>query len=98
VKIVESRLERVSDDSIASASRHRPARLHGGVGASHRRPLLPDEVAFGKLQETHYFFTFERALLNNVPDGSLDSAGMERALREPRKCRGTYKVAGSSSS
>jgi hypothetical protein len=53
------------------------------------------KFAFGQLQESHYFFTPDGRYLNDVPSGTLDGAGLERACAKARDSCGTYKVHGS---
>ena len=53
------------------------------------------KFAFGQLQESHYFFTPDGRYLNDVPNGTLDAAGMERACAKSRDSCGKYRVTGS---
>ena len=57
--------------------------------------FLQMKFAFGRLEESHYFFTPAGRYMNGVPDGTLDAAGMDRACAQPRGVCGTYQVAGS---
>jgi hypothetical protein len=57
--------------------------------------FLQMKFAFGKLEESHYFFTPGGRYLSSVPDGTLDVAGMDRACAQPRMTCGKYQVAGS---
>ncbi len=70
-----------------------------GIAQAAAEPLdglyLQMKFAFGRLEESHYFFTPGGRYINSVPDGTLDAAGMERACAQPRSVCGTYQVAGS---
>src|SRR6187455_1047500 len=57
--------------------------------------FLQMKFAFGRLEESHYFFTPGGRYINGVPDGTLDAAGLDRACAQPRKVCGTYQVTGS---
>jgi hypothetical protein len=57
--------------------------------------FLQMKFAFGRLEESHYFFTPSGRYMTNVPDGTLDVAGMDRACAQPRNICGTYQVSGS---
>ena len=54
--------------------------------------FLQMKFAFGRLEESHYFFTQSGRYMANVPDGTLDVAGMDRACAQPRTVCGTYQV------
>jgi len=57
--------------------------------------FLQMKFAFGRLEESHYFFTPGGRYINGVPDGTLDAAGLDRACAQPRGVCGTYQFAGS---
>jgi hypothetical protein len=69
-----------------------------GMTAAHAESLdglfLQMKFAFGRLEESHYFFAPNGRYIGNVPDGTLDAAGMDRACAQPRKVCGTYQIAG----
>jgi hypothetical protein len=55
---------------------------------------LQMKLAFGNFQENHYFFLPDGRYLNDVPDGELTPAGLDRACaKSPARC-GRYALEG----